>query len=324
MKWILFCLFLISANCYTTNAFAAKQFTEAECILLKHQLTDYKRRLGGNSALYQQTNTSIKKHCKAPVSSVKQHNQVLTTSVINNTVPIINQSVLPKNDTKQANNTIVLNPLDIIFKALSSNWLIWILLALFIILLTILRSPTVKGKLGELYVSRNLRKKLPSDQYRIIDDVTLPLDDGGTTQIDHIIISPFGIFVIETKNMKGWIFGNEKQARWTQTIYRTKNSFQNPLRQNYKHTQTLAQLLNLPTELFHSVVIFTQNAEFKTTMPPNVGHLKEMLAFIKSFKSSLIDLKVQLSIEKQIDNLRFKPSFKTNKAHISYLSTKHD
>ncbi len=59
-------------------------------------------------------------------------------------------------------------------------------------------------------------------------------------------------------------------------------------------------------------------------MPANVRYLKEMLAFIKSFKVNLIDLKAQLSIEKQIDNLRLKPSFKTNKAHINYLSTKHD
>ncbi|PCH93849.1 MAG: hypothetical protein COB83_12995 [Gammaproteobacteria bacterium] len=82
MKWMLFCLFLISANSYAANAFAANQFTEAECILLKHQITDYKRRLGVNSALYQQSNTSAKNHCKTPVSSVKQYNQVLTTSLV--------------------------------------------------------------------------------------------------------------------------------------------------------------------------------------------------------------------------------------------------
>jgi restriction system protein len=316
MKRMLFCLFLISDNTYAT-----KQFTEAECILLKHQLTDYKRRLGVNSALYQQSNTSVKNHCKAPISTVKKHNQVLTTPVINNTAAITtNRPVLSKIDTKKPNSAIVFNPLEMIFKALSFSWPIWIL----ILLLTILRLPTVKGKLGELYVSRGLRKKLPSDQYRIINDVTLPLDDGGTTQIDHIIISPFGVFVIETKNMKGWIFGNEKQAKWAQTIYRTKHSFQNPLRQNYKHTKTLGQLLNLPAKLFHSVVIFTRNAELKTDMPSNVGHLKEMVGFIKSFKSSLIDLKTQLSIEKQIGNLSLNRGFKTNKAHVSYLKAKHD
>ncbi|MBA6264293.1 nuclease-related domain-containing protein [Colwellia sp. Bg11-12] len=164
---------------------------------------------------------------------------------------------------------------------------------------------------------------MPSNQYSIINDVTLPLDDGGTTQIDHIIVSPFGVFVIETKNMKGWIFGNEKQAKWTQTIYRTKHSFQNPLRQNYKHAQTLAQLLNLPAELFHSVIIFTKNAEFKTNMPLNVGHLKGMIAFIMSFKSSLIKPEVQLEVEECISNTSLKRGFKTNKNHVNYLKSKH-
>lgn len=123
--------------------------------------------------------------------------------------------------------------------------------------------------------------------------------------------------------MKGWIFGNEKQAKWTQTIYRTKHSFQNPLRQNYKHAQTLAQLLNLPAELFHSVIIFTKNAEFKTNMPLNVGHLKGMIAFIMSFKSSLIKPEVQLEVEECISNTSLKRGFKTNKNHVNYLKSKH-
>jgi len=315
MKWILFCLFLISVNTYAT-----KQFTEAECILLKHQITDYKRRLGVNSPLYQQSNTSAENHCKTPISSVKKRSQVLTTSSVKSIIPITaSNPVLPKIDTKKPNSAIVFNPLDMIIKALSFSWPIWLI----VLLLTILRLPSVKGRLGELYVSKGLRNKLPSDRYNIINDVTLPLDDGGTTQVDHIIVSPFGIFVIETKNMKGWIFGNEKQAKWTQTIYRTKHSFQNPLRQNYKHTQTLAQHLNLPSELFHSVIIFTPNAELKTNMPPNVGDLKSMIAFINSFKTTLITTNEQIEIKDCINNISLKRGLKTNKEHVSYLKSKH-
>ncbi|MDX2370847.1 MAG: nuclease-related domain-containing protein [Colwellia sp.] len=315
MKWISLCLFLISANTYAT-----KQFTEAECILLKHQITDYKRRLGVNSSLYQETNTNVKNRCKAPITIVKKHNQVLTTPVVNTVIPItISKPVLSKNDTKKTSAATSFNPLDIIIKALSYSWPIWIM----VLLLGILRLPSVKGRLGELYVSKGLRNKLPSDQYRIINDVTLPLDDGGTTQIDHIIVSSFGIFVIETKNMKGWIFGSEKQARWTQTIYRTKHSFQNPLRQNYKHTQTLSLLLNLSHGLFHSIIIFTSNAELKTNMPANVGHLKGMVAFIMSFKTGLIKPNEQLQIEERINNICLQRGFKTNKDHVSYLKSKH-
>tara|TARA_R110000737_G_C14624499_1_gene494347 strand:+ start:21397 stop:22347 length:951 start_codon:yes stop_codon:yes gene_type:complete len=315
MKWMLLVLFLIS-----TTTYATKQFTEAECILLKHQITDYKRRLGVNSSLYQETNTSVKRHCKSPVTLVKKSNHVLTTSVINTSTPVTaNKTVLLKPDTKKPRSVIGFNPLDIIIKALSFSWPLWIV----VLLLGILRLPSVKGKLGERYVSKGLRNKLPSDQYHLINDVTLPLDDGGTTQIDHVVVSTFGVFVIETKNMKGWIFGSEKQAKWTQTIYRTKYSFQNPLRQNYKHTQTLAQLLNLSADVFHSVIIFTPNAELKTNMPSNVGHLKEMIPFIKSFKTNLIEHKEQLEIKESISNISLNRGYKTNKDHVSYLKSKH-
>ncbi|WP_350617509.1 nuclease-related domain-containing protein, partial [Pseudomonas sp. HY7a-MNA-CIBAN-0227] len=78
------------------------------------------------------------------------------------------------------------------------------------------------------------------------NNVTLPLPNGGSTQIDHVIVSIYGIFVIETKNYKGWIFGNEKQRQWTQAFPNgRKYKFQNPLRQNYLHIKTLADLLEL-------------------------------------------------------------------------------
>ncbi|MDZ7854092.1 MAG: nuclease-related domain-containing protein [Halomonas sp.] len=79
---------------------------------------------------------------------------------------------------------------------------------------------------------------MPAETYKPIHNVTLPTPDG-STQIDHIFVSRFGIFVVETKNMKGWIFGDKDQAQWTQKIYRKSFRFQNPLRQNYKHVKSL-------------------------------------------------------------------------------------
>jgi hypothetical protein len=52
-----------------------------------------------------------------------------------------------------------------------------------------------------------------------LNDIYLPLDDGSTTQIDHVVVSPFGVFVIETKTYKGWIFGNPRDAQWTQALH---------------------------------------------------------------------------------------------------------
>ncbi len=92
---------------------------------------------------------------------------------------------------------------------------------------------------------------------------------------------PVGIFVIETKNYKGWIFGSENQRQWTQQIYRQKNRFQNPLHQNYLHVQALMAYLGLPENRFRPVVFFIGEAEFKTEMPPNVLN-RGLISWIES------------------------------------------
>ena len=104
----------------------------------------------------------------------------------------------------------------------------WYFIPIFIFI-TVLKSPWFKGVLGEFLVNFLLKKYLPKEKYTLIKNVTLPTDDG-TTQIDHIVVSEFGLFVIETKNMKGWIFGNAKQKQWTQKIFKYSGKFQNPLR----------------------------------------------------------------------------------------------
>ncbi|RYD85706.1 MAG: NERD domain-containing protein, partial [Verrucomicrobiaceae bacterium] len=91
-------------------------------------------------------------------------------------------------------------------------------IAVFLVVVWILQSPWFKGTLGEVRVRRSLRSLLDEHEYRLFNDLTLPTRDG-TTQIDHVIVSRFGVFVIETKNMKGWIFGGTGQAQWTQVVY---------------------------------------------------------------------------------------------------------
>lgn len=134
----------------------------------------------------------------------------------------------------------------------------------------VMASPTVKGWLGERMVRGGLQQ-LETEQYRHFHDLYLPHPTGpGTTQIDHVVVSPFGIFVIETKNYRGWIFGAENQREWTQQIYHHKTRFQNPLFQNQLHVRALMEFLCLPEDRFKSLVFFVGGAEFKTTMPHNV------------------------------------------------------
>lgn len=77
-------------------------------------------------------------------------------------------------------------------------------------ILSFLKSRWFKGLAGEMLVNISVKIHLNKDKYHILRNVTLPTADG-TTQIDHIIVSEYGVFVIETKNMKGWIFGGVRQ-----------------------------------------------------------------------------------------------------------------
>jgi hypothetical protein len=107
---------------------------------------------------------------------------------------------------------------------------LWYLLPLFL-LVGLAKSPWFKGVMGEFVINVSIRLLLDKEQYHLIKNVTLPTEDG-TTQIDHIIVSKYGVFVVETKNMKGWIFGGVHQRQWTQKIYKHSQKFQNPLHQN--------------------------------------------------------------------------------------------
>ncbi len=153
---------------------------------------------------------------------------------------------------------------------LLTYWPFFALLFGFYVLFTFHSSASFKGWYGEWMVCRGLRR-LDPQLFRQFHDLYLPRPDGqGTTQLDHVVVSPFGIFVIETKNYKGWIFGSEKQRQWTQQIYRAKHRFQNPLHQNHLHVKAVMILLGLPENAFHSLVFFIGGAEFKTPMPGNV------------------------------------------------------
>ena len=81
-----------------------------------------------------------------------------------------------------------------------------ILIFVIIVVIAVLWTLRDKGKIGENKVSRALCANLDKE-YCFLNDVIIPDNIGGTTQIDHIVLSPYGIFVIETKNLKGWIFG---------------------------------------------------------------------------------------------------------------------
>lgn len=134
---------------------------------------------------------------------------------------------------------------------------------------------------GERLVRRVLRRGLGRRDYFSLHDLTLQTLDG-TTQVDHVVVSRFGVFVIETKALTGWIFGSERSRRWTQVIFGNKRKFQNPLHQNYKHVKAIEGALGLSAGQVQSIVVFVGNGRFKTPMPPIVMKRRHLAPYIRS------------------------------------------
>jgi predicted RNA-binding Zn-ribbon protein involved in translation (DUF1610 family) len=195
-----------------------------------------------------------------------------------------------------------------------SYW--WLIPLLFLIAL--FKTPFMKGVFGELIVNLAAKFFLDKNKYTLFKNVTLPTEDG-TTQIDHVIVSKYGIFVIETKNMKGWIFGNPQQKTWTQKIYRHTTKFQNPLHQNYKHTQTLQTALELESDKIFSLVVFVGDSEFKTPLPENVVYAGGYIRFIKSKIQPILTANEVHGICYKIESGRLKPSIKTHINHVQHV-----
>ena len=100
-----------------------------------------------------------------------------------------------------------------------------------------------KGKnKGESIVIKRLNK-LDKNKYRVLNNILFDFN-GVTTQIDHIVISVYGIFEKKKKNLKGIIIGNEDSIKWVQRIYNNKYQFYNPIRQNKYHIDFLKRILN--------------------------------------------------------------------------------
>ena len=177
-----------------------------------------------------------------------------------------------------------------------------------------------KGDVGEQIVKVAVLSKLDAAQYRHFSNLIIPAPNG-TTQIDNIVVSPFGVFVIEAKYFQGWIFGGAKQEKWTHTLSRfEKYAFPNPIHQNYGHIKALARLLRQPESRFHSVVVFAhRNCQLKTELPANVCLQHNFIEYIQSFTKNLIDDAALARIHAVLQQPEWQATEDKKAAHVERL-----
>jgi len=178
-----------------------------------------------------------------------------------------------------------------------------------------------KGWMGEKETQLGMWMKLDSNTYKRFHNIIIQTKNG-TTQIDHIILSQYGIFVIETKNYNGWIFGGKDQRFWTQVLFGTKNRFQNPLHQNYKHTRALADYLKIDHRKIHSIVFFIgDNVELKGDFPPNVM-ASGLSSYIKKFNEFLFSDTEIIRLEQCLKQLKANNTLSTRQ-HVQILKERY-
>lgn len=190
-------------------------------------------------------------------------------------------------------------------------------------------SAAQKGKRGENCVAKEL-EQLPGE-YTILNDVVLRTDKG-TTQIDHIVVSKYGVFVIETKNYRGEIYGDDNRKEWTQVIvtevryrrkwyktytYVTKNQFYNPVKQSLGHMFRVKELLTEYTHLpVIPLVVFAGYADLSKVFSSHaVLQIEQLLPVIGANKTTYLQNEDVSKIISLLQNSNVRETVK-NQEHV--------
>ena len=203
------------------------------------------------------------------------------------------------------------------------TWVVAAIVVLFILRLLVKgKIEKVKGAAGEMKAALYLEVFAKSDGYHRHENLLLPDGKGGTTEIDAVMFSPYGIFVFEVKHYSGWIFGDAKSKKWMQTFRRSRHQFQNPLHQNYKHIAALREITNLDEAYFRSIVVFTGKAEFKREMPDNVVYARNLRDKVSAYEEKILtDQQVNDAVAAVLKAA--KTDLGSRKKHIDDLRKRH-
>lgn len=198
-----------------------------------------------------------------------------------------------------------------------------IAIIILIIVVSVLRgrkkhSPKSKGEQGEELVAEALGDTIKGKQY-VINNLLFENAEGKSCQIDHIFINKYGIWVIETKNYAGKIYGQENYLEWTQVLAygNTKNKFYNPIRQNTTHINQLSKYLQVKN-IFQNVVVFLDHADISDIVSDNVYSIDRLqdiknqvtdislsVEQMKEYYDKLLELKnnVKINVDDHIENI---------------------
>lgn len=172
------------------------------------------------------------------------------------------------------------------FLGLASFWIA--LIVAVVAVTTVVTARMRAGKQAGRKIRNILETRLDANAYRHLHDVTFVSGDA-TVHIDHIVVSPFGVFVVQIADMRGEVSGKAFDPDWTLTRRDETVKFSNPLRPNYNRKLALNELLRLGEDRFFSIIAFTDDVTFGLAMPDNVTRGTGLIEAIRSRDKALID-----------------------------------
>ena len=203
-----------------------------------------------------------------------------------------------------------------------SGTIVYILFIAFFLLVIIAGKPLIalfRGKEGELSVKLRLQM-LPSDTYKVINNLLIS-SNGRTSQIDHVVVSEYGIFVIETKNYTGWIYGGNYSEYWTQNIFGHKYELRNPIIQNQGHIRALTRILpECKTNIFIPIVAFSRRASLKVTAKEPIVYWSNLPRTILSYKTKCMTPEMAQQVYMILITSN-QDSIKNRKQHVKNVKT---
>ena len=184
------------------------------------------------------------------------------------------------------------------------------------------RRPALAENEGEGAVWRWLTKGLAPTQFYLMNNVTLPFE-GITAHIDHILLGPTGIFVIETKHYTGGplFVPPDPHAEWRQQWGRSSYHRDNALSQNARHVRAVRTLLDfVPPQHMHSLVVFTGTAQLPPGHPANVLHLPALIGHIRSYTHTVLTTQDLHLCVGRLEWTRRRISRQTDVEHVQNLN----
>ena len=163
-----------------------------------------------------------------------------------------------------------------------------------------------KGRLGEFYIYKYLKSLAGYKRY--LFNLYVPKNDGETTELDVVLLHESGIYVFESKNYSGWIFGTESQQYWTQSLptrrgKSQKNHFYNPIMQNKGHLKWLQTFLADQTLPLYSYIVFSNRCTLKNITLTSGKHcVVNRYNLFSAVEKNIAKAGIQLSSDK-IDEL---------------------